>query len=68
MMIEGSASLFHAEVPRIEHEHDDEHEHDALNPTVKASPADYLIVAVLLLSNVSATLTMITNPRMLCWK
>jgi hypothetical protein len=28
----------------------------------------YLIVAVLLLSNVSATLMMITSPRMLCWK
>jgi serine/threonine protein kinase len=31
MMAEGSGSLFGAEVPRIEHKHDDEHEHDALN-------------------------------------
>ena len=32
------------------------------------SGCSYLIVAVLPLSNVSATLMMITNPRMLCWK
>jgi len=31
MIAEGSGSLFGAEVPRIEHEHDDEHEHDSLN-------------------------------------
>jgi hypothetical protein len=29
MIAEGSGSLFGAEVPRIEH--DDEHEHDSLN-------------------------------------
>ena len=28
---EGSGSLFGAEVPQIEHEHDDEHEHDFPN-------------------------------------
>jgi hypothetical protein len=31
MIAEGSGSLFGAGVPRIEHEHDDEHDHDALN-------------------------------------
>ena len=30
MIAEGSGSFFGAEVPRIEHEHDDEHEHDSL--------------------------------------
>ena len=36
MIAEGSGSLFGAEVPRIEHEHDDEHEHDSL-PIVTGS-------------------------------
>jgi len=31
MIAEGSGSLSGAEVPRIEHEHDDEHEHDSPN-------------------------------------
>jgi hypothetical protein len=30
MIAEGSGSLFGAD-PRIEHEHDDEHEHDSAN-------------------------------------
>ena len=29
MIAAGSGSLFGAEVPPIEHEHDDEHEHDS---------------------------------------
>jgi len=31
MIAEGSGFFFGAEVPGIEHEHDDEHEHDAPN-------------------------------------
>jgi hypothetical protein len=29
LVLEGSGSLFRAEVPQIEHEHTDEHEHDS---------------------------------------
>jgi hypothetical protein len=36
---EGSGSLFGAEVPRIEHERDDEHEHDA--PNFETRKSDY---------------------------
>jgi hypothetical protein len=31
IITEGSGSLFSAQVPQIEHEHDDEHEHDSPN-------------------------------------